>query len=88
MAEPGPGHQGVAEPGDLQPRRSAEQLLEVVGYRRLVVADRGYGNELGGEPEQVAGDRFGEVRFDVDQQTLSQQPSNAERPSRQRIAGK
>jgi hypothetical protein len=55
-----------------------ELLLDMVGYRRFVVADRGNGNELGGQLKQVAGDCFGNVRVGFDQQTLPQQLPNAE----------
>jgi hypothetical protein len=74
--EVGPGDQGVLQPGDLQPGGPGEKLLEVVGYRRLVVADRGYGNQLGGQLEQIAGGGFRRQLVGVDQQTLSQRTAD------------
>ena len=52
--ELGAGHQVVADPGDLEPRRAAaSSCLEPVDERPLVVAHRRDVDELGGEREQV-----------------------------------
>ena len=53
----GAGHHVVAHPVDGQVGQRPQLLLDVVGQRRLVVALRGDGNEIGGALDQIGHER-------------------------------